>query len=216
MSSPLIQLLVLAAVALFLVFKLKNVLGTREGFEKPPEQPAPPRKAFEVIEGGGPDQDILDHCEAGSPKALALAEIKRAEHDFNVNDFLKGARGAYEMIVIAFENGDIDEIRGFIDDDIEEAFDEAIAARKAEGLTVEATFIGLREMTLLNASYDATTRQAEITVHYTAELTRVVRDAAGEIVEGSDKDIKRQRDTWTFGRVMGASDPNWNLIATEA
>ena len=80
MNSPMIQLLVLAAIAVFLILRLKNVLGTRTGFEKPaevsekPERPSGP--AFEVIEGG-PDLDITDHAPEGSDTALALAEMKR-------------------------------------------------------------------------------------------------------------------------------------------
>ena len=115
MNSAVIQLLVLAGIAIFLILRLKNVLGTREGFEKPPVVATTKdtaRENFEVIEGGV-DRDITDHVDEGSDAATALASMKRAENDFNLSEFLGGARGAYEMILMAFENGELDKVRPF-------------------------------------------------------------------------------------------------------
>ena len=99
-------------------------------------------------------------------------------------------------------------------DEVEASFTQAINAREKDGQTVEANFLGLREMTLADAEYDATTRTAEITLRYTGELTSLVRNKAGEIVEGSATEVKRQRDAWTFARRMGVQDPNWQLVGT--
>ncbi|WP_299562966.1 Tim44/TimA family putative adaptor protein [uncultured Sulfitobacter sp.] len=217
MNSPLIQLLVLAAIAVFLILRLKNVLGTREGFEKPPlPQQKAERKgpAFEVIEGG-PDLDITDHFDEGSLEAHALAEIKRIEPSFNVTDFLGGARGAYEMIVMGYERGDLDEIKPFLSENIYESFVDAVAAREDQGLTVEAQFIGIRETTLENVTLDPDTKEAELTVRFVAELTSAVRNSEGEVVEGSLTEAKKQKDTWVFARIMGSDDPNWFLVSTD-
>lgn len=217
MNSQMIQLLVLAGIAVFLILKLRSVLGTRDGFEKPPlplddARPAS-RRDFAVIEGGK-DMDILDHTAEGSIAASALAEMKRAEPSFTVGPFLQGARGAYEMILMAFEKGDLDSIRPFLSDDVEASFAEVITTREAQGLTVETTFVGLKEMVLQDANFDATSRFGEITVRFVGEMTSVVRDRAGKIIEGDAKTIKRQRDVWTFARKMGVDDPNWQLVAT--
>jgi len=217
MNSPLIQLLVLAAIAVFLILRLKNVLGTREGFEKPP-LPVPQKKsdgpAFEVIEGG-PDLDITDHFDEGTAQAKALAEMKRIEPSFNVTDFLAGGRGAYEMIVMGYENGDLDTIKDFLSEDIYESFVDGVAAREDQGLTIEANFIGVREMQLENVTLDPDTKEAEMTLRFVAELTQAVRDKDGEIVDGSLTDAKKQKDTWVFARHMGSDDPNWILVSTD-
>lgn len=218
MNSPLIQLLVLAGIAVFLILRLKNVLGTREGFEKQPlsrqsEAETPSRRDFEVIEGG-PDHDIVDHVEAGSDAADALARMKRAEPSFGVGEFLGGARGAYEMILMGFERGDMDDLKPFLSDDVYETFADVVAARQDQGLTIEAEFIGVREISLVDATFDDETSTAEISIKYIGELTSVVRDASGEIVEGSPTQVKRQKDVWTYARRMGADDPNWQLVAT--
>lgn len=217
MENQLLQLLVLGGVAVFLILKLRSVLGTREGFEKPPVVPAsaPTVRArpLEVVENG-PDRDISDHVADGLPAAKALAAMKLVEPKFNVTAFLGGARGAYEMILLAFEEGDLDRIRQFLSPEVAESFAEAIAARHANGLTVDAEFIGMRELALHDATFDRGTNLAEISVRFVGELTTVVKNAAGEVVEGSATEIKRQRDVWTFARTMGSADPNWQLVAT--
>ena len=151
----------------------------------------------------------------GSDTALALAEMKRVEPSFGVSDFLGGARGAYEMIVMGYEHGNLDEIKPFLSEDIYESFVEGVAAREDQGLTVESHFIGIREMELENATMDKTTNEAELTIRFVAELTSVVKDRDGEIVEGSTTEVNRQKDTWVFARVMGSDDPNWLLVSTD-
>ncbi len=218
MNSPIIQLLVLAGIAVFLILRLRSVLGTREGYEKPAiTRPDPERRLgkpdLDVIEGG-PDLDITDHVEEGSPSAIALADMKRVDPSFNVSEFLGGARGAYEMILMAFENGDLESIVPYISEDVYEAFATVVDDRQQKGLTIEATFIGISDMTLTEASFDETTKDGDVTVRFKSEMTSVVRDNAGDIIEGSASEIKRQKDTWTFSRIMNSDDPNWRLVAT--
>lgn len=218
MSSAVIQLLVLAGIAVFLILRLRNVLGTREGFEKPTIEPGAGRRStdrpeFEVIEGG-PDRDITDHIAEDSDGARALAEMKGADSAFSVGGFLEGAAGAYEMILMAFEQGDLSDVRGFLSDDVADALHQVIDARADQGLTVEASFVGLREIELVEATFDANTKEGDITVRFVGELTSTVKDSDGRIVEGDPNAIRRQKDVWTFSRVMGEDDPNWLLVAT--
>ncbi len=217
MSNPLLQLLVLGAIAVFLILRLRGVLGTRDGFEKPtlPDEPAP-RKRFDVIEGTAEpgDSDIADHAEPGSPTARALEQMKRAEPDFAVGPFLSGAKSAYEMILMAFERGDLDEVRGFLAPPVAEALESVIADRKARGLVTEAQFLGTREITLAAAEFTPATGMAELSVRFVGEMIVATRDAQGNVVEGDAKSARKQRDTWTFARRMGQDDPNWQLIAT--
>lgn len=215
MNSSLLSLLVLAGVAIFLILRLRSVLGSREGFERPPTRAdGAPRRDFEVIEGG-PDEDIIDHVEDGSDSAKALAAMKMAEPGFSVGEFLGGARQAYEMILMAFERGDVDGLKPFLADDVMETFESVINQRNEQGLTIEAEFVGVREIALQNATFDRSSGEAEIAVRFVGELTSVVRNSDGEIIEGDASEIKRQRDVWTFARTMGADDPNWALVATD-
>ncbi|MFO1174677.1 MAG: Tim44/TimA family putative adaptor protein [Paracoccaceae bacterium] len=221
MNNSVIQLLVLAGVAVFLILKLRSVLGTRDGFEGPAAPPPPlpsdraSRAGFEVIDGG-PDRDITDHVAAGSDAAQALAAMKRIEPAFTVSGFLQGARGAYEMILEGFAKGDIGALRPFLSPDVAQGFAGVVDGRKAKGLTVTTEILGIRELALENAEFSRDTQEAEITVRFVAELISATTDAAGQVVEGDPKRSRKQRDVWTFARKMGSGDPNWQLVATGA
>lgn len=215
MSSELVQLVVLAGVLIFLVLRIGSVLGTRTGFEPDETATAEPaaRRRFDVIDGT-PDQDIIDFADPDSAIGKALAAMKRIEPSFSVGDFMRGARQAHEMILMAYENGNLDPVRGFLAPEVLHSFDQAIMDRADKGLTVKANFIGLRETTLRSAQLDPTSREAELTVHFVSELTSMVKDLDGNVVEGDDTTIRREASNWTFGRVMGSDDPNWQLVAT--
>ncbi len=218
MNNSLIQLLVLAGVAIFLILKLRSVLGTRDGFEKSDDpKPLPGstqnRRGFEVIEGG-PDRDITDHASEGSDAARALAAMKLVEPSFNVSGFLQGARGAYEMILSAFAKGELDRIRPFLSPEVADSFAGVIADRKQRGLILTSELLGIRELALQGAEFNRATNEAEISVRFVGEVISATRDTAGEVVEGDPKHARKQKDIWTFARTMGANDPNWQLVAT--
>ena len=142
--------------------------------------------------------------------------MKKVDADFMVNDFLTGARSAYEMILMAFENGDLKDVESFLDEDVKDAFQQVIDMRAKKKLKVEAEFYGIRELSLKNADFDDKTNVAELSVAFTGELSSVVKNKDGEVVEGDAKQVKRQRDTWTFSRDLSSPDPNWLLVATSS
>jgi predicted lipid-binding transport protein (Tim44 family) len=215
MNPALIELIILAGIAVFLFLRLRSVLGTREGFEKPRMQPKneAPKRDFKVIDGGE-DKDITDNVDKNSKSAEALKLIKSEDENFTVNEFLSGARSAYEWILMSFEKNEIDEIRELLSEEVAEAFDAVVDQRVSQGLTIEAEFIGIREMKLVEATYSSNTKTAEISVSFVGEMTSVVKNSSGEIVEGDSKQIKRQKDTWTFSKDIKSSNPNWLLVAT--
>ena len=218
MSPAIIEILVLAGIAIFLVLRLKNVLGTREGFEKPPLQESSPSKNnrdFRVIDGGE-DTDITDNIDKKSPSADALARMKKVDNGFLVHEFLSGARSAYEMILMACENGYLKEVEVFLDADVQDAFQQVINTRAEKKLKVVADFYGIRELSLKSADFDEKTKIAELSVAFTGELSSVVKNEEGEIIEGDAKQVKRQKDTWTFSRDLSSTDPNWLLVATSS
>lgn len=213
MSNSLIQIVVLAAIAVFLIVRLRNVLGTREGFE-PPRQPVQPIQRGPAAMQSTDESDVLDHAEAGSPAAAALTAMQKAEPSFVVGPFLSGARQAYEMILTAFEKGDLSEVRPFLSPAVAEAFDGVIADRKARGLTSEVQYLGTRETSLQGAEFDPQTGVGEVSVRFVGELIASHKDEQGNVVDGDPKTPRKQRDVWTFARRMGQADPNWQLVAT--
>lgn len=214
MNGSMLHILILAGIAIFLVLKLRAALGTRDGFEKPPlQEVAPKRPELRAVETG-PDPDIIDHAPEGSDTARALAAMKRIEPGFSANEFLGGARGAYEMILMGFEKGEIAPLKPYLSDPVYASFDHVVAEREARGEIVEAEFVGISGLELRSARFDEQSREAELTVQFRAELVSAVYDAAGTLLSGDPNSITKQQDVWTFARQMGSNDPNWQLVAT--
>lgn len=222
MNDQMLTLLILVAVAAIFLFKLRGVIGTRTGHENPNDYlgggsargdnvvPLPGAKSPE----NDPAEDVSRFVDPDGATGQALIKMKRVDPSFDVGEFLEGAKRAYEMILLAFENGDKDALRPLLADDVFDGFVGAIDARAADNLSVEARFIGIRGLDLVGATFDESDGQGEVTIKFTGEMSTVVRNAEHEIVEGDPNEVRRQTDVWTFGRKMVAGDPNWLLVAT--
>ncbi|MEO0994088.1 MAG: Tim44/TimA family putative adaptor protein, partial [Pseudomonadota bacterium] len=144
----------------------------------------------------------------------ALTEIRKVEPDFSLEEFLRGARSAYEMVLMAYEEGDRSTLQDLLTPDVYQAFEKVIRSREEEGLQVEARFIGVRDLRVETIRFDDDTAEADLTLRFVGEMITAVRDAENRIVEGDPNEIRRQTDVWTFSRVMGSPNPNWLLSAT--
>lgn len=227
-ENDLVILLVLAAVAGFLLFRLRNVLGERSGFEDPSKYTR--AQGVAESESGGDeannvvpmprreeqpdDSDIFAFTEVDSELGKSLKTMKEAEPGLDIRTFMDGAKAAYEMLLVAFENGDKDMLRQFLADDVYDAFCASIDQRRAQNLHVDMRFVGIRTAEPIEAEFDPETGKAEITVKYVAEIVMAIRNAQSEVVEGDPSAVRRTNDIWTYGRTLGGGDPNWTLVAT--
>jgi predicted lipid-binding transport protein (Tim44 family) len=219
---------VFAIVAIFVAWKLRQVLGTRTGAERRPMDSAPPpppgaSPADNVISIGAarraptppnpPPDRWRGVAEPGTPLAQGLDAIASGEPQFNPADFLNGARGAYEMIVGAFAAGDLDALRRLLSPDVLQNFARAIEARRAAGQTMKSTLVSIDKAEIVDARVAG--RDASVSVRFAAKLISATLDATGAVVEGSDTTSADHLDVWTFSRQIGARDPNWLLTATQ-
>ncbi|MEO1492455.1 MAG: Tim44/TimA family putative adaptor protein [Pseudomonadota bacterium] len=222
MSSDMLELVLLFAVAAVVLYRLKMVIGTRTGHEAPPEYLRREQDAAQdAAQGSTPDAQDADYSETATeyegetgPFADQMSAIRAVEPGFDIDEFLGGARGAYEMILMAYEEGDRDTLRSLLAPDVYQAFEGGIDAREAAALRVEARFIGVREAKVEEIEFDPDSNIADVSIRFTGELITAVRDAENRVVEGDPNEIRRQSDLWTFSREMGASDPNWLLTGT--
>ena len=218
MNNTILQLLILAGVALFLIFRLKNVLGTRDGFEPKVKDvdsaKMEERRNTEDSSENNLDEEAIEYLFDDKNSANALTKIKEIEKNFSLTDFLGGAGSAYEMILMAFQSGKISPVETFLSADVKENFEEAIQAREQKGLSIDADFIGLRDTAVKNISFRD--RVAEISVSFLADVKSVVKNNNGEIIEGEEADTKKQFDVWVFSREIGSDNPNWILVETGA
>ncbi len=202
MSNPLIEVLILAAVALFVLWRLYSALG-RGGDDGPMQRPAPsPDKRAPQTEAPTPMPRRVDNERPvfTGPAAGGLEDIYNADQTFRTEEFMRGAKAAYQMIVAAYARGDRTALRPLLDDDVYEAWDAAIAERDTTGAR-PFELLRIKKAEIDRAELDGS--MARVMVRYEAEL-------------GDGETTRLAREIWTFMRDVSSSDPNWLLDDVDA
>jgi predicted lipid-binding transport protein (Tim44 family) len=149
-----------------------------------------------------------------SPLAASLTQIKLADRNFDKDQFLGGARAAFEMIVAAFAAGDSKALRPLLANDVYDDFSGAIREREEAKESLETTLIGITSAEIIEA--ELRQKSAFVTVKFVSEQVNVTRDAEGRIVDGDPNHVAKVTDIWTFARNTRSRDPNWALVATRS
>lgn len=238
--------LIFLIIAVVVLFRLRSVLGTRTGEERPPYQQddkndkentddsesAREKDAGNVIDLGRRENTNNSRPQLDAQKrrlkteaeieriagerdnvAKGLQELADLDRDFSPKQFLDGAISAYEMIVVAFAQGDKKSLKMLLDRSIYDEFEQAISAREAEGQTNQFTFVGFKNVDIVDVEFEG--KDALVTIDYRAQVVSAVRDKSGEVVEGDLEAIVDIADEWTFARPIKSRDPNWKLVRTD-
>jgi predicted lipid-binding transport protein (Tim44 family) len=228
-----IYTIIFLALAVFIFLRLRNVLGQRTGNERPPFD----RAARNVLHGTqdnnvvpipgavidqappSPTADVLPPtdrwkglAEPGTPLAQGLDAIAAQDSSFDPRHFLSGAKSAYEMIVLAFANGDRRALKDLLSADVYESFENVIRDREKHEQKTETRFVSIDKAELVGA--EARDRAAQLTVRFVSQMITATRDKAGTIVDGSADTVADITDVWTFARDITSRDPNWKLVGT--
>jgi len=234
-KSPGLQyfdIILFALIAVFLVLRLRNSLGRRNGEEKQGPTDVFGRRSHEDDSKGAtngapqptdnvyrlPDADKVvgkdDATVAVDSSAFSvLQQIQKADPDFTQQDFLNGARMAFEMIVEYFAKGDKDGLNPLLSAEVYKNFAAAIDARAEKGEREETTLVGIKSATIHDASLEG--RTAYITIKFVSEEVSVILNNEGDVISGDPNQVVEAEDLWTFARNIESRDPNWQLVATE-
>ena len=228
-----IYTIIFLALAVFIFLRLRSVLGQRTGGERPPFDRAArnavqgaPDSAVVPIPGKVLDQAPLaptadvtppsdrwkDLTEPGTPLAQGLDAIAAQDSSFDPRHFLSGARSAYEMIVLAFANGDRRALKDLLSSEVYESFEAAIRDREQHEQKTETRFVSIDKAELVGA--ENRDRAAQLTVRFVSQMISVTRDKTGTIVDGNPDKVTDITDVWTFARDTTSRDPNWKLVGT--
>jgi predicted lipid-binding transport protein (Tim44 family) len=231
-----ITTLIFLGLAVFVIWRLRSVLGQKTGNEQPPFDPfarrdPPPARPGAPAEdnvvrlpgapgerAAGPKTPPADRwkgiAEPGSRIAQGLDDIARLEPAFDAQEFLGGAKAAYEMIVSAFAQGDRSTLKNLLSREVYDGFERAITEREKRGEKVETTFVSVDRAEI--AGVEVRGSQGQVMVRFASKLITATRDATGAVVDGSPDTVVDVTDVWTFARTLASRDPNWLLVATEA
>ncbi len=234
--------LVVIGIAIFVLLRLRSVLGTRTGFEKTRQDREtqkqnqrkttnPQKSSEDVVVPLHPDlaenpameeaarnarkfDAEMDRLVPDNPELRqTLLDISNVDENFTPKSFLDGAGSAYEMIVTAFAAGDKPTLKNLLDKEVFEGFEAAIDAREKLGHRVDFTFVGLPNISYVQAELDKKT--ASLTLRFDAEVVSATKDSDDNLIEGHEEQVVNLADEWTFARNPRSRDPNWKLVATD-
>ena len=231
MSSNDIVTIFFLVAAVLIFIQLRNVLGRRTGNEKPPFDPYAARETAEpAAERAEKVVTVSSQSSDGeTPSVYALADsfapvdsdlnkglrsLIDADASFNPREFMKGAGAAYEMIVMAFAEGDRATLKGLLSREVFDGFDAALRDRESRGEKVKSHFVGIDKADMLSAAVKGS--EAFVTVRVVSQLVSATYDKQGELVDGHPEEVAEVKDIWTFARDVRSRDPNWKLVGTES
>ena len=219
-----------AAVVIFL--QLRNVLGRRTGSERPPYDPysgtgQADKDAAKTAENvislprkRAPGEPVADAYAAIDAFAKpdtdlnrGLRAIKASDPSFDPKGFVDGAKMAYEMIVMAYADGDRKTLKDLLSKEVYDGFVAAIGEREAKAEKIQSSFVGIDKADIVSAEMKG--GEAHVTLRIVSELISATRDKAGTVVDGDPETVAEVKDVWTFARDTRSRDPNWKLVATE-
>ncbi|MGC8468815.1 MAG: Tim44/TimA family putative adaptor protein [Acetobacteraceae bacterium] len=212
-----VDLVLFGMIAVFLVLRLRSILGRRTGFERPPQPLGTALGAGPVIEAHaepaappGPARALPDPA---SPLGQTLIAMQRIDPSFDPAQFLAGAEAAFRLIVAAFAHGDRVALRPLLSDDTYRAFEGAIAARETAGETQRTEIRAIEGAAIEAAELHGSV--AVITVRIVSDQLNMTLGRNGEPVMGTDA-VTEITDQWSFERDLSSRDPAWRLVGARS
>lgn len=222
-----IDIIFFALVAAFLVLQLRRVLGRRDGHQGGrPDPLTPPQKSEQAentvvqlpdrSEESSEDESVLADTDADQEPTLSagLVRISELDPDFRPEEFLSGARIAFDLILGAFIGGDDKALKPLVSTEVFGNFARAISDRKKAGETMEDSLVGINSADLMEAYMEEAV--AHITIKFVSEQVNVMHDENGDVVSGNPNLVNEVTDFWTFARDTESRNPNWSLVATHS
>ena len=211
---PFIDILIFAAIALFLIFRLRSILGNRDGFEqKRPEQSAFDSTVQTENDNSAPKKIVPLRANNPLANGEGLEAVRRADSSFKDDEFMQGAASAFSFILQAFADGDLATLRRLLAFELYEEFASSVHTRNKEGDQLAITVHAIDDVQLV----DATVKDfiASVTVKFVSQQSRVVKDKDGQVIEDESEEQATITDIWIFERDTQLNDPNWKLVETQ-
>jgi predicted lipid-binding transport protein (Tim44 family) len=233
------DIVVFALAAVFIALRLRGMLGKHLDVPEQPQQkpdhpassprrqraPAGTDDRDNVIEGefqplkpapDAPDEELnalVKQHGVNNAFSSALKSIRQLDSSFRVKEFLEGARTAFEMVLEAYCKADRKTLKMLLSPELLEKFMQEIKTQRADGNQAEVTLIAICRADLTGAELFGTNMR--LTVEFETEQVSLVRNKAGDVIEGDPARIDRVVDVWTFERDSKHPDPNWKLVKAE-
>ena len=204
-SFPYIDILIFGVIAIFLIFRLKNILGTKTGFEETNANEKKQNRNFTNVVPLKSSQNIIDED---------LKKILNIDPNFNIDDFLAGSKNFFEMVLESFVSGNLENIKNFTKTSVIKSFKSAIDDRNKEQETLVIDLKSIKENKIIKTS--VTKSFIRLNVIFETYQIRALLDKNDQIIDGNTENEILVKDEWVFERKINDNNPNWTLVETKS
>lgn len=205
---PFVDILIFAVIAIFLIMRLRNILGSREGFEqKQDNRPIQP-----VNQAESAREKKVVPLRPSQLDGTGLEAVRRADPNFSDDTFMQGAASAFGMVLSAFADSDVTQLRRLLSFELYEEFSESIRLRNKNGDELGIEIISIDDVQLTDGQ--VVDNIASVTVTFVSTQTRTLTDRDGVVLEEDSMESNELTDIWVFERDTQLDDPNWKLVET--
>ena len=203
---PYIDILIFGIIAVFLILRLKNILGTKTGFEETNINKKTQDKQFTNV--------VSLKSKKNDPNNKELSDILNVDPNFNINDFLSGSKNFFKMVLESFVSGNLENIKSFTKPSVLKSFKKAIDERNSEEETLIIDLKSIKE----NKITDVTITKSSIKLNVIFETfqIRALLDKNDNIIDGNSENEILVKDEWVFERKVHDNNPNWTLVETKS
>ena len=204
---PYLDILIFAIIAIFLVFRLKNILGTKaELDETKVKKDKDTNNFYNVIS--------IDKKQTKDEYDKEVVKIQQIDKSFNKQEFLSGSEVFFKMVLDSFVLGNLDKVKDFIKPSILKNFNLVINERKKEKETLIIDIKSINKIELISA----TVSKANIKINVLFETFQIkaLKDKTENIIDGDINEEILVKDMWVFERKINDINPNYTLIETKS
>ena len=205
-NLPYIDILIFGIIAVFLIYRLKNILGTKTGFEKSNINEKKQDKQFNNVVSLKSEKNDLNNKE--------LNDILNVDPNFNINDFLSGSKNFFKMVLESFVSGNLENIKNFTKPSVIKSFKTAIDERNSDQETLIIDLKSIKENKITKAKI--TRSSIKLNVIFETFQVRALLDKNDKVIDGDNENEILVKDEWVFERKVNGNNPNWTLVETKS
>lgn len=215
-----IDIVVFFVITLFIILKLKSVLGTRndtdnvrqktldEFFKNQMNKNSVKSNNAEII-------DITNQINKNNQNTILELDVEVDDNvkkelkkiNFDEKKFLKGAENAVEMVNEAFSNKDLETLQELLSTKLYNNFKKQIEELNNQNRILKSSLISflskkIEDIKIIN-------KNICINMLFEMEQINFVEDQEGNIIMGNKKQIQKVKEKWTFEKKVGDKTNFW-------
>ena len=203
---PFLDIIILGLLALFLGFRLKNLLGDRSGYGEDVNN-------LETYNEKKPDNNNVINLNKKKISGEGLEVLKKGDPNFSEEEFIIGAKQAFKIIIEAFIDSDVEKLKPLIDYELLKSFTKSISEREARQEKQFVDIISIIKLDIINVSLNDNV--ASISIKIESEQIKYTIDKNDKIIDGNKEVSEIIKDKWVLERDISSNDPNWKLVETD-